>query len=175
MIRFLVPLGIFIAIVMLLAVGLGLNPRHVPSPLINKPAPAFTLPQLYQPALSFSPADMQGKVWLLNVWASWCAACREEHPVINQLARSGEVVIIGLNYKDSQEDAQQWLKQLGNPYHTSAVDENGRAGIDWGVYGVPETYIVDKQGRIRYKHVGPLSPDALNNEFLPVVRELQAE
>lgn len=173
MTRYLLPLGIFIAIVVLLAVGLTLNPRHVPSPLIDKPAPAFTLPQLQQPEQMLSPADMLGKVWLLNVWASWCTACRVEHPLINELANSGEVAIIGLNYKDSPEDAIQWLKQLGNPYNASAVDEDGRAGIDWGVYGVPETFVVDKQGIIRYKHIGPVEKKDLEEKILPLVRQLE--
>jgi cytochrome c biogenesis protein CcmG/thiol:disulfide interchange protein DsbE len=175
MTRYLVPLGIFVALVVLLAVGLTLNPRHVPSPLIDKPAPAFTLPQLHRPDQVLSPVDMQGEVWLLNVWASWCVACRAEHPLMNELARSSEVTIIGLNYKDNPEAALQWLRQLGNPYHASAVDEAGRAGIDWGVYGVPETFVVDKQGIIRYKHIGPVEKNDLEDTILPLVRQLEQE
>ncbi|WP_126454784.1 DsbE family thiol:disulfide interchange protein [Sulfuriflexus mobilis] len=172
MTRYLLPLGIFIGLVVLLAAGLTLNPRYVPSPLIDKPAPVFSLPQLHRPDQSISPADMLGKVWLLNVWASWCVACRAEHPLMNELARSGEVAIIGLNYKDRPEAALQWLRQLDNPYRISAVDEAGRAGIDWGVYGVPETFVVDKQGIIRYKHVGPVEKKDLEETILPLVRQL---
>lgn len=175
MTRYLLPLGIFAALVVLLAVGLTLNPRDVPSPLIDKPAPVFSLPQLHRPDQSISPADMLGKVWLLNVWASWCVACRAEHPMMNALARSGEVTIIGLNYKDRPETALQWLRQLGNPYRTSAVDEAGRAGIDWGVYGVPETFVVDKQGIIRYKHIGPVGKKDLDEKILPLVRQLEQQ
>jgi len=175
MTRYLLPLGIFIVIVVLLAVGLTLDPRLVPSPLIDRPAPAFTLPQLHQPDQVFSPADMRGKVWLLNVWASWCGACRVEHPLMNELAHSGEVTLIGLNYKDRPEDALQWLGQLGNPYHTSAADEHGRAGIDWGVYGVPETFVVDKRGIIRYKHIGPVKKSDIDKTILPLVRQLEQE
>lgn len=173
--RYLVPLGIFIVLVVFLAIGLKLDPREVPSPLINKPAPAFTLPKLHQPEQTVSPADFKGKVWLLNVWASWCVSCRAEHPVLNQLARSSAVPIIGLNYKDGRDVAQQWLRQRGDPYTVSAFDEDGRAGIDWGVYGVPETFIIDKRGSIRYKHTGPVDQKAVTDKIMPLVRELEKE
>ena len=173
MTRFLVPLVIFIVMVAFLAVGLGLNPREVPSALINKSAPAFQLPQLHQPDKIFSQQDMKGKVWLLNVWASWCVSCREEHPVLMDLAKSNVVPIYGLNYKDPREDALAWLKQFGDPYALSIADRDGRVGIDYGVYGVPETFVIDKEGAIRYKQIGPVTPDALKNKILPLVKELQ--
>jgi len=174
MTRFLVPLGIFIVLVVFLAVGLGLNPREVPSPLINKPAPAFRLPQLHQPDKTFSQQDMKGKVWLLNVWASWCVSCREEHPLLVELARSNVVPVYGLNYKDKPEDALAWLKDFGDPYVLSIIDRNGRVGIDYGVYGVPETFVIDKQGAIRYKQIGPITPKALQDKILPLVKALQS-
>ncbi len=173
MMRFLLPLVIFIVLAGFLFVGLGLNPREVPSPLIDKPAPAFTLPQLHQPQKAFSPADMQGKVWLLNVWASWCVSCREEHPVLMALAQQGVVPIYGLNYKDKKADGELWLQRGGDPYVLSAMDEEGRIGIDYGVYGVPETYVIDKRGVIRYKQIGPVTPQNLSEKILPLVAELQ--
>ena len=166
------PLGIFAVIAAFLAIGLFLDPREVPSPLINKPAPAFSLPQLHQPAQTFSHADMKGKVWLLNVWASWCVACREEHPVLVELARSGAVPIVGLNYKDERRDGLRWLAQFGDPYRLSAYDYDGRIGIDYGVYGVPETFLIDKNGIIRYKRIGVVTPEILRDKILPLVREL---
>ena len=174
MTRFLVPLAIFIVLVAFLAIGLGLNPREVPSPLINKPAPAFQLPQLHRPDQTFSQQDMKGKVWLLNVWASWCVSCREEHPLLVELARTNVVPVYGLNYKDKPDDALAWLKQFGDPYALSIVDRDGRVGIDYGVYGVPETFVIDKQGAIRYKQIGPITPEALQNKILPLVKELQS-
>jgi cytochrome c biogenesis protein CcmG/thiol:disulfide interchange protein DsbE len=173
--RYLLPLGLFIVLVVFLSIGLKLDPREVPSPLINKPAPAFALSELHQPQQTVSPADFKGKVWLLNVWASWCVSCRAEHPVLNQLARSSEVPILGLNYKDGREVAQQWLRQRGDPYTVSAFDEDGRAGIDWGVYGVPETFVIDKRGAIRFKHTGPIDQKVVNDKIMPLVRELEKE
>ena len=174
MARFLVPLAVFIVMVAFLAVGLGLNPREIPSPLINKAAPAFQLPQLHQPDKTFSQQDMKGKVWLLNVWASWCVSCRQEHPLLMDLAKSNVVPIYGLNYKDPREDALAWLKELGDPYVLSIADRNGRVGIDYGVYGVPETFVIDKEGAIRYKQIGPVTPEALRDKILPLVKELQS-
>lgn len=174
MTRFLVPLAIFIVLVVFLGIGLGLNPREVPSPLINKPAPAFQLPQLHRPDQTFSQQDMKGRVWLLNVWASWCVSCREEHPLLVQFARSNVVPVYGLNYKDKPDDALAWLKQFGDPYALSIIDRDGRVGIDYGVYGVPETFVIDKQGAIRYKQIGPITPEALQNKILPLVKELQS-
>jgi len=170
--RFLLPLGIFAALVALLGVGLTLNPREVPSPLIGKTAPHFELPQLHQASSTFSEKDMLGKVWVLNVWASWCVSCREEHPVLLDLARSGTVPIYGLNYKDARPDGLAWLKNMGDPYQVSAFDADGRVGIDYGVYGVPETYVIDKRGVIRYKRIGPLTAEIVKEKVLPLVQEL---
>jgi len=168
-------LAVFIALVVLLGVGLQLNPREVPSPLIGKPAPAFQLPQLHEPGKTFSPADMKGRVWMLNVWASWCVSCRVEHPVLMELAKRGVIPIYGLDYKDQPDEAKKWLVQFGNPYQLSAIDAKGVVGIDYGVYGVPETYIIDKRGVIRYKQIGPVTPEALRTKVLPLVKQLQAE
>lgn len=173
MIRFVVPLGLFVVLVAFLFVGLGLNPREVPSPLIGKPAPAFALAELHQPGKTFSKDDMTGKVWLLNVWASWCVACREEHPVLVGMAKSRVVPLIGLNYKDQPDDAKAWLARFGDPYTLSITDLDGRVGIDYGVYGVPETFVIDKRGMIRYKHIGPVTPQVLSDKLLPLVRELE--
>jgi cytochrome c biogenesis protein CcmG, thiol:disulfide interchange protein DsbE len=170
--RYLLPLGVFAVMVVFLGIGLGLNPREVPSPFIDKTAPAFTLPQLHEPQKTFSQADMKGKVWLLNVWASWCVACREEHPVLVELHKSGAVPIVGLNYKDERADGLRWLKTFGDPYLLSAYDRNGRIGIDYGVYGVPETFLIDKNGIIRYKRIGVLTPEIVRDKLLPLVREL---
>ncbi len=173
MTRFLVPLGVFAVLVIFLWAGLYLNPREIPSPLIDKPAPEFTLPQLHDPDKQIGRDDLLGKVTLLNVWASWCAACREEHPLLVELASTGQVAIYGLNYKDAREDALRWLQELGDPYLASAFDNHGNVGIDYGVYGVPETYVIDREGIIRYKVIGPLTPDKLKNTVLPLVRKLQ--
>jgi cytochrome c biogenesis protein CcmG/thiol:disulfide interchange protein DsbE len=173
--RFLIPLAVFAIMVIFLAIGLTLNPREVPSPLIGKPAPAFNLPQVGEAAKTLSPADFKGQVALINVWASWCVSCRQEHPVLLQLARQGVVPIYGLNYKDQREPAQGWLRQHGDPYVASAFDADGRAGIDWGVYGVPETFLIDRAGIIRHKHTGPVTPAALEQDILPLVRQLQGE
>lgn len=175
MMRFLAPLGLFIVLVAFLAIGLTRNPREVPSPFIGKPAPQFQVPQLTAgpDAQDFSPADMRGQVWLFNVWASWCVSCRQEHPLLVELARSGEVPIIGLNYKDQTGDALQWLSQHGDPYLLSAVDANGDIGINYGVYGVPETYVIDKEGVIRFKQIGPITVEALQEKILPLVAQLR--
>lgn len=170
--RFLLPLLIFVVLAAFLGIGLRLNPREVPSPLIDKPAPAFRVAQLHDAGKTISPEDMRGKVWLLNVWASWCVACRQEHPLLVELAKRNVVPIIGLNYKDDTDAAQQWLRELGNPYQVSAFDADGRIGIDYGVYGVPETFLIDRQGIIRYKHIGPVTAKAVEESILPKIREL---
>lgn len=170
--KFLLPLGIFIALIALLAVGLNLNPREVPSPLIGKPAPAFTVPLLHEPEKTFSPQDMLGKVWLFNVWASWCVSCREEHPILVEYAKTGMVPIIGLDYKDKREDGQRWLARFGNPYQIIPFDADGRVGINYGVYGVPETYLIDKAGVIRFKQIGPITPEVLEKKIIPLIQEL---
>ena len=170
--RYLLPLLVFVVLVGFLAVGLTLKPREVPSPLIDKPAPAFSLPLLDAPDKSLSAQDLRGKVWLLNVWASWCVACRQEHPLLVELAKSGTVPIYGLNYKDKRPDALQWLERFGNPYTQSIADTAGLVGIDYGVYGVPETFVIDKSGVIRHKLIGPITPESLRDEILPLVKKL---
>jgi cytochrome c biogenesis protein CcmG/thiol:disulfide interchange protein DsbE len=170
--KFVLPLAIFFTLVGFFAVGLRLDPREVPSPLIDKPAPNFALTRLDAPAQTIRRTDMLGKVWLLNVWASWCEACRDEHPHLVEFARSKALPILGLDYKDRRDLAEAWLAQRGNPYDASLFDEDGRVGIDFGVYGVPETFLIDKHGVIRFKHIGPLTPDVLRDQVLPLVRSL---
>lgn len=173
--KFLVPLAIFIALAGFLAYGLTLNPREVPSPLVGKPAPAFTAPRLDTPEQNFNLTDMRGQVFLLNVWASWCVSCRQEHPLLVQLKREGVVPVIGLNYKDERNAAINWLRDGGNPYAMNVVDADGRIGIEYGVYGTPETFLIDKQGVIRYKHIGPLHAGVLRDVLLPKIAELSRE
>jgi len=170
--RFLIPLAAFLGLVIFLAIGLTRDPRDVPSPLKDRAAPEFKLPQLAAPEKSFAPADMKGRVWLLNVWASWCVSCRQEHPILVSFAKSGGVPLVGLNYKDRGEDAKGWLAKFGDPYTLSAVDADGKVGIDYGVYGVPETYVIDKAGVIRLKHTGPITQESLEKQILPLVAEL---
>ena len=171
-VRYLAPLLAFLALAALLYKGLSIDPKKVPSPLIDKPAPAFKLPTLKQPGQFISNADFDGKVSLLNVWATWCVACRQEHPLLMQLQQDG-VPIYGLNYKDQRPAAEQWLERFGDPYLANAFDAEGRVGIDWGVYGTPETFVIDKQGVIRYKYVGPLTFDAIQQEILPLIEKLR--
>jgi cytochrome c biogenesis protein CcmG/thiol:disulfide interchange protein DsbE len=175
--RYLLPLGLFLGLAVFLGIGLDRDPHELPSPLVGRPAPPFDLPRLAAdpgggPA-RFAPADMLGKVWMLNVWASWCVSCRQEHPVLLDLAKSAVVPLVGLDYKDAVGDARAWLAQHGDPYLLSAVDANGRVGIDYGVYGVPETYVIDKGGTIRFKQVGPISAEVLQRKIMPLIRELQ--
>jgi cytochrome c biogenesis protein CcmG/thiol:disulfide interchange protein DsbE len=171
--RFLIPLAVFLVMVVFLAIGLTLDPREVPSPFIGKPAPAFVLPQVADAGKTLSPADLKGQVYLLNVWASWCVSCREEHPVLLNIAKQNVVPIYGLNYKDERPDAVGWLNRFGNPYAASAFDADGRVGIDWGVYGVPETFVVDKSGIIRHKQTGPITPAIWEKTLVPLIRQLQ--
>lgn len=170
--RFLVPLALFVVLVGFLAAGLLRDPHVVPSPLLGRPAPEFRLAQLIEPEKPFAPADMKGKVWMLNVWASWCVACRSEHPLLMEIARSQAVPLIGLDYKDQRLGALKFLSQNGDPYLLSAADADGRVGIDYGVYGVPETFLIDKNGVIRHKQIGPITPEALEKTILPLIREL---
>ncbi len=170
---FLIPLAAFFALATMLAFGLRLDPREVPSPLIDKPAPAFTLPRLDDPQQTIRLADLRGKVWMLNVWASWCVACREEHPLLVQFSRKRLVPIYGLDYKDKRVDATAWLTGFGNPYEASMFDEEGRVGIDFGVYGVPETFVIDQNGVIRLKHIGPLTPEVLATKIEPLLERLK--
>jgi cytochrome c biogenesis protein CcmG/thiol:disulfide interchange protein DsbE len=170
------PLIIFAALVLLLAIGLTLNPKTVPSPLVGKPAPNFDLPDLMNVETMHNPSDWQGKVWMLTVWASWCSTCVQEQAVLNQLKLDmPQLWLVGLNYKDDNKDAKAWLKQYANPYSVVAVDALGKAGIDWGVYGVPETFIIDKSGKIRHKIVGALTRPMLAQEVLPLLEVLVAE
>jgi len=175
MARFILPFVIFMIVAIFLFVGLGLNPHEVPSPLVGKPAPAFSLPQLHEPDKQFSLQDMKGKVWLFNVWASWCTACEYEHPLFMELSRRNLVPLYGMDYKDKRKDGMAWLQQHGNPYTLVVSDAEGRVGIDYGVYGVPETYLIDKQGVIRYKHIGMVTEKDLSEKILPLVKELQAK
>ena len=170
--KFLIPLALFLIAIGFLFKGLFLNPREVPSPLVGKPAPAFTAPILGEAGKIFNSKDMQGQVWLLNVWASWCVACREEHPLLMQMAETKRIATYGLAYKDIDADAQQVLVAMGNPYNKVITDTDGKIGIDYGVYGVPETYLIDKQGTIRYKHIGPLTPEILLTKIVPLLKEL---
>lgn len=169
--RYLLPLGIFVALVALLAVGLGKDPRRVPSPFIGKPAPAFDLPLLHAPDQRFTTEILKGRPVLLNVWASWCVECRHEHALLMQLAAEKGIPIYGLNYKDPRADALQWLVEWGNPYVATGADVDGRVGIDYGVYGVPETFVMDAEGVIRHKHIGALTEQAVRDDILPLLAE----
>ncbi len=168
-----VPLGIFILLVILLGVGLNLNPRLVPSPLVNKPAPEFSLSNLKHPEQTFTRQDLLGKISLVNIWASWCVSCRAEHAALAEIARTGKVTLYGINYKDERPDALRWLATLGDPYLAHGFDIDGRVGMDWGVYGTPETFLIDKQGLIRYKVVGPISAQVWQELLLPLIGELE--
>ena len=171
---FLIPLAAFFALAVVLAIGLKRDPREVPSPLIDKPAPAFSLTRLDDPAVTISRDDLRGKVWMLNVWASWCVACRDEHPLLVQFAKTNRLPIYGLNYKDQRDDGKAWLAKMGDPYRASLFDGEGRVGIDFGVYGVPETFIIDKSGTVRLKHIGPLTPAVIATEIEPLLKKLDA-
>ncbi len=174
MLRYVLPLVLFAALVTLLAVGLTRDPRTVPSPLVGKPAPAFTLPRLHDPQRTLALEDIRGQVALINVWATWCRSCRDEHPVLVDIAASGAVPIYGLNWKDEREAALRWLEALGDPYQASGFDADGRVAIDFGVYGAPETYVLDAEGRIAYKHIGPVTPAVWRQTLAPLVRALAA-
>ncbi len=169
--KFLIPIGIFVLLGLLLWRGLSLDPRKIPSPLIGKPLASFELATVAEPDKRIKNSDLQGQVYLLNVWASWCVACRQEHPLLMDMSREKVVPIIGLNYKDQRDDAVGFLSGMGNPYDMSLMDPDGRLGIELGVYGVPETFLIDKQGVIRYKHIGPISEQALQKTILPLIRE----
>lgn len=170
--KFILPLALFVVLVGFLAVGLKLDPREVPSPLIGKPAPGFSLARLDDAAKTVRREDMLGKVWMLNVWASWCAACRDEHPHLVAFARTKAMPIVGLNYKDTRPDGLNWLSRFGDPYDMSLFDQDGRVGIDFGVYGVPETFVIDKQGVIRFKQIGPVTPAIIETRIKPLLKEL---
>jgi cytochrome c biogenesis protein CcmG/thiol:disulfide interchange protein DsbE len=169
---FLIPAAVFALLAVGFFVGLGIDPNVLPSPLIDQPAPEFALPPLESDQRGFSSADLQGHVSLVNTFASWCAPCRSEHPVLNALAQTKRVPIYGINYKDKTDNARAWISELGNPYTKIGADD-GRVGIEWGVYGVPETFLVDSEGRVRYKHVGPLTPADVEHTILPLVARLE--
>jgi cytochrome c biogenesis protein CcmG, thiol:disulfide interchange protein DsbE len=168
----LLPLAALLGFLIFLGAGLGRDVAKVPSPFVGKPLPAFDAPLLGQ-AQTVTPQSLKGQVWLLNVWASWCAPCREEHPLLVAYAnKPGAAKLVGLNYKDKPEAAGQWLTQLGDPYAMSLVDRDGRIGIELGVYGVPETFVIDKAGLVRFKHVGPLTSEVMQRDILPLVAAL---
>ena len=171
--KFLIPLLLFVILVGFLAIGLNRDPHELPSPLIGKPAPAFQVSQLEQANKTFSPESLKGQVWILNVWASWCVACREEHPMLLELSKAHIAPLIGLDYKDQRDEALAMLARQGNPYTLSAFDGNGRVGINYGVYGVPETYVIDKAGIIRFKQIGPITTEILNQKIYPLINELK--
>ena len=172
--KFVIPLAVFAILVVFLAIGLTRDPREVPSPLVGKAAPAFTLAQLQRSDLTFTPEQMKGKVWMLNVWASWCVSCRVEHPVLNDMSRLGLVAIVGFNWKDKREDGLRWLQQHGDPYQLSVFDGDGKVALDYGVYGAPETFVIDKLGVIRHKQIGPITPEILEKTLLPLLKRLNA-
>lgn len=172
--RYFIPLGVFVVMLAFLGLGLTLKPRELPSPLLDKPAPAFRLPTLDAPAATLSPAELRGKVWVLNVWASWCVACRDEHATMVEMAALKLVPIYGLNYKDQRADALGWLARFGNPYVASLSDTAGLVGIDYGVYGVPETFVIDKAGVIRRKFIGPVTAQTVRDEIVPLVARLNS-
>lgn len=173
MIRLLLPLAVFAALAAVLYSGLGKDPTIIPSPLIGKPAPTFSLPSLHQEAVSVSSVELAGQPYVINVWASWCPGCRVEHALVEELARRNVAPLIGLNWKDQSADAKRWLEQFGDPYSAIAVDESGRIGIDFGVYGAPETFVVDAEGVIRFKHTGPITQDVLDDQIVPLVQSLR--
>jgi cytochrome c biogenesis protein CcmG/thiol:disulfide interchange protein DsbE len=167
-----IPLALFIALVGFLFIGLRRDPHEIPSPLINKPAPAFQLPQLHEPTKTFSAQEMRGKVWLLNFWGTWCIACREEHPMLVEYAKSGVLPIYGVDYKDERAAGLRWLEEFGNPYALTAFDSDGRVSIDYGVYGAPESYLIDRNGVIRFKQIGPITEDVWQRQILPLAKQL---
>lgn len=176
MIKRLLPLIAFSLLALLLGVGVlmnsGKDTSAIPSPLIGKPAPAFSLPVLGDPSRRITNADLRGEPYLLNVWGSWCPACRDEHPVITDLAKSGRIKVVGYDYKDEPEAAQRWLEQFGNPYALVIADEDGRAAFDWGIYGAPESFLVDAEGIVRWKFIGPMTDDVVRDQLLPELEKL---
>ncbi|HHJ19423.1 MAG TPA: DsbE family thiol:disulfide interchange protein [Gammaproteobacteria bacterium] len=171
--RYLIPLILFIVMAAFLGIGLKLDPRDVPSPLIGKVAPDFDLPSLHNPEKRVRPGDFKGKIWLFNVWATWCVSCRHEHPTLVEFSKASRIPIVGLDWKDEADTAREWLSTLGNPYIEVAFDVTGRTAIDWGVYGAPETYLIDKEGIIRLKHTGPINLQVLRDKIIPKIKELQ--
>ncbi len=173
--KFLIPLALFAGIAWFLLKGLDNDPRKLPSPLIGKPAPTDSLPTLADPSQRWSPEQMRGQVWVLNVWGSWCAGCKVEHPLLGVFSTKGAVPIVGMAWKDDPAASKAWLERLGDPYKINVMDRDGRAAIDWGVYGAPETFVIDKTGVIRDKHIGPLTAKAIDERLVPLVQKLQAQ
>lgn len=171
--RFVLPLAVFLALAVMLGLGLQRDPRDLPSALLEQPAPAIDRPLLEDPQQRLPLQDLRGQTWLLNVWASWCAPCRQELPVLAELSKRDGVAIYGLNYKDQPDKARALLRLAGNPYRASAMDSDGRMGMDFGIQGVPETFVIDRQGRVRYRHAGPVTPEIWRDRLLPVIRSLQ--
>ena len=172
---YLIPIVVFTALVITFAGTLNRDPRTIPSALIDKPVPEFALPPVKGRTLGLSSTDLVGEVSLVNVFASWCVACREEHPLFMQLKAESVVPMHGLNYKDHPDNAARWLNTLGDPYTRTGADRDGRVSIDWGVYGVPETFVISKDGRIAHKHIGPLTPEAFENTVLPLIKRLRQQ
>lgn len=171
--RFLVPIVGFAVLVLVLVIGLNRDPTFVPSPLIGKQMPSFSLPRLGDPERTVTDADLRGRFSVLNVWATWCSGCRQEHPVLNQIAQQGQVPIYGLNWKDDASLAGDWLQRLGDPYELTAFDAEGRVAIDWGVYGAPETFLVNAEGHVVFRYPGPLNRAVWDDEFAPRIAELK--
>lgn len=174
MLKYLLPVGLFAALVGFLYYGLGRDKETLPSPLIGKTAPIFELPQLEDPAKKFSNAELAGKPYLLNVWGSWCIGCRQEHGALLEIARRGQIPLVGLNWNDDREAAMNWLQQLGNPYAVNAFDGEGRVAIDWGVYGAPETFLIDANGKVIKKHIAPITVEIWEQEFVPLLPQASA-
>lgn len=168
-----IPLLVFAVMAVFLGIGLTMNPRNIPSPLIGKPVPEFSLPPVKGGTLGLASADLRGEVSIVNVFASWCVACREEHPILMGIKEKGLVPLHGINYKDKPDDARAWLDEMGDPYTRIGADISGRVAIDWGVYGVPETFVIDREGRIAYKQIGAVTPEILRDKIMPLVRQLQ--
>ena len=168
-----IPLLVFVVMAVFFAIGLTMNPRDIPSPLIGKPVPEFSLPPVKGGTLGLSSADLRGQVSIVNVFASWCVACREEHPILMGIKEQGLVPLHGINYKDKPDDARAWLDQMGDPYTRIGADMSGRVAIDWGVYGVPETFVIDRDGMIVHKHIGAITPEALRKTIMPIIDKLQ--
>ena len=175
MLKFIIPFGLFLLLAVFLFVGLHRDPSYVPSPLIGKPAPEFSLPSLQDPSYPVSTREMKGRTWVLNVWGTWCGGCRKEHETLVAIAKQSSVPLIGLDWKDEDAAAQDWLKTLGNPYAAVAVDHEGRAAIDWGVYGAPETFLIGPDGIVIYKHIAPMSLETWNQEFRPRIEAANAK
>jgi len=172
--RFLLPIGLFGLLVAVFLIGLGKDPTLVPSPLVGKPAPEFTLPRLDNPAQTLGRSDLLGKTSLVNVWGTWCSGCRQEHETLLALARDGGIPIFGINWKDDPQLAREWLTTLGNPYVAVGVDQDGRTAINWGVYGAPETFLIGPDGTVLYKHIAPLTLDVWREQFLPIIAAAKA-